>query len=557
MGPTTAPMANSRSNNGRRDGKTRARITQVASEAKLGTVFIAMFIGMLSSEPALAADAYSPGGTATNSTAAEPQTIRGGLQITPRITARETYTDNVTLSSGSQKQSDFISELAPGFKITDKTARTNLDIDYALSNLFYARDRDRNTLNHQLHSNGKFELVESLIFLDARAQISQQAVSVLGPIGADSSVTDNNRTFRSYSLSPYLRKYLSNQAVAEARYTFSQVSSNAQTSAVSDSTGNRIFLSLDSGRAYRDWGLGVNFTDDRIDYENFADTQFQNVTGTGRYRINNRLIAIGTLGYDRNDYFTTGDKPEGAFWTLGMEWRPTARTSLSANAGRRYFGNTYSLVFLHRTRRTTWDISYGQDIQTSRSQLIIPPRETDRTQVETELREKNTGLTDDAIRQRADEIVNANRAGLNLQTNVVFLEKKLRGLLTVNLAKSDILLSAFDTTRDSEVTQSFSIFNNSGDFSLSRIIKQSGVGAHWNYRLTERNQANIGVDFSRLKFVDIQRTDNTSTFNLGISRKLSQTANGSLNYRHLQRDSNFGTGEYDENAIFGVITATF
>jgi uncharacterized protein (PEP-CTERM system associated) len=127
----------------------------------------------------------------------------------------------------------------------------------------------------------------------------------------------------------------------------------------------------------------------------------------------------------------------------------------------------------------------------------------------------------------------------------------------LNLAKSEILLSAYDTVKDSETTQSFSIFNNSGDFSLSRVIKQSGVGAHWNYRLTARNQANIGLDLSKFRFVDIQRTDNTAAFNLGITRKLSREASGSLNYRYLQRDSNFGFGEYDENAIFGSITATF
>ena len=557
MGPTTAPMANNRRNNRWRYCGIRAQTSNLANGIRLGTVHVFVFVGMIWSRPALSADPYDITGVAADPAASAPLTERGGLHLKPRLFVRETYTDNVALAPGDQKKSDFITEIAPGFRLTDKTARTELDIDYSLNNLFYARDGDRNTLNHQLQALGKFELVENLFFLDSQAQISQQAVSISGPIGADSSTNDNNRTFRSYSISPYLKKRFGRQATAEARYTFSQVSSNSQTSAISDSTGNRISLGIESGPAFRDLGWGVNFIDDRIDYENFEDTKFQSFTGTGRYRINNRLFAIGSLGYDKNDYFTTGDKPEGATYSLGVDWRPSQRTSFTVSAGRRYFGTTYNLAFLHRTRRTAWDISYTQDIQTSRSQFVVQPRELDRNEVEDTVRRENPTLSNDEIRQRADERINLNRAGVNLQTNIVFLEKKLRGLVTLNLAKSEILLSAYDTVKDSETTQSFSIFNNSGDFSLSRVIKQSGVGAHWNYRLTARNQANIGLDLSKFRFVDIQRTDNTAAFNLGITRKLSREASGSLNYRYLQRDSNFGFGEYDENAIFGSITATF
>ena len=554
MGPTTAPMANNRSNS-RRRYRTLAQPSNVANGILLEVVNLVLLVGMLSSPSTFAVGPYNPVGAASNPPAYGPQVERGGLHVTPRISVRETYTDNVALAPGDQKNSDFISEIAPGLSVTDKTARTDLKIDYSLNNLFYARDSDRNTLNHQLQGFGKFEIVEDLLYLDSRAQISQQAVSALGPIGPDSSTSDNNRTFRSYSLGPYLRKRFGRQAVAEARYTFSQVSSNSATSAVSDSIGNRVSLGVESGPAYNMLGWGINFIEDQIDYENFEDTKFQSLTGSARYRISKGLFATGSLGYDKNDYFTTGDKPEGMAFSLGVDWRPTRRTHLTARAGRRYFGSTYNFAFLHRTRRSAWDISYTQGLQTSRSQFIIPPGGLDRNQIEESLRLSNPGLTEEELRQRTDDII--SRFGTNVQTNIVFVEKKWRGLFTLNLAKSDILLSAFDTVRDSEVTQSVSIFSNSGDFSLSRVIKQSGVGARWNYRLTARNRASIGLDLSRFRFVDIQRTDIISAFNLGFSRKLSQTASGSLHYRHLQRDSNFGSGEYDENAIFGSITATF
>ncbi len=547
-------MENSRSNRRQRHCGTRAQTSNGANGFRRKAYLLGL-LGMSWIQPGFAIDFYDAAAMVSDSNVSDPPTERGGLKIKLRVSARETYTDNVALAPADQKESDFVTEIAPGFRVTDKTARTDLDVDYSFNNLFYARDSDRNTINHQLQASGKIELVEDLFFLDSRAQISQQAVSVFGPIGADTNTSENNRTFRSYSLSPYLKKKLGREATIEARYTLSQVSSDAATTAVADSIGNRIYLGIDSGPAYRALGWGVNFVDERVNYENFEDTRFASLTGFGRYRLTKRLFATGSLGYDRNDYFTTGDQPEGVAFSMGIDWRPNQRTSLTASAGRRYFGSTYNLAFLNRTRRTGWDISYTQGIQTSRSQFIVPPGGLDRGQIEDSLRLTNPGLTDDELRQRTDDII--TRFGTNVQTNVVFLEKKWRGLFTWKLAKSDLLLSAYNTVRDSEVTQSFSIFNNAGDFSLSRVIKQSGVGARWNYRLTARNQASIGLDLSRFRFLDIQRTDNTSSFNLGISRKLSREASGSLNYRYLQRDSNFGSGEYDENAIFGSITATF
>ncbi len=487
-------------------------------------------------------------------------------RIEPRIQVRETYSDNIGLARSNAAKSEFVTEISPGISIRSSAARSRIDVNYSLNKLLYARDRDRDTLNHQLRAVGDFELVNDLIYLDTIANIRQQAVSAFGPIGANSSVNDNNRTFRSYSIAPYFRKAFGREATIEARYTFSQLSSDVNSSAISDSTGNRAIIKAESGPAFNDWGWGVEYLDDRIDYTRSTDTTFRSLTGNLRYRVTPKLFATGSFGVDKNDYVTIGEKPEGAFWTLGGDWRPSRRTSLSFSAGRHYFGNTYALSVQHTARRTSWDISYQQNLSTSRSQFAQPLGVTLRESEENRIRARNPAISDAAVQDLVDakvrDLVSAGldpdaAQGINFQTNTAFLEKKWQGLLTFNYTKSALILRAFDSIRDSATTGTVSVLNSSGDFALSKIIKQSGIGSSLRYQLSPRNNANVGLDLTRVRLVDIGRTDNLTTFNLGVTRKLSRSSNGALGYRHVRRDSNFNVNDYDENSLFGSFLVTF
>jgi uncharacterized protein (PEP-CTERM system associated) len=501
----------------------------------------------------------------SSSDAAETDLRQGGWQFTPRVLLRETYTDNVTLTRSNNQHSEFITEVNPGFSIRHKAARSNVDIDYSLNNYFYLKDRNRNTLNHQLHGVADFEIVDDLLFIDTRANVNQSAVSAFGPIGANSSQTNNNQTFRSYSLSPYLRKKLGREATVEARYTFSELSSNSNGSALSNSTGNGVLLKVDSGPAFSEWGWGGEYRRDNINYERSSDTTYESLTGNLRYRINPRLFATSSFGYDRNDYFTTGEKPEGAFWTLGADWRPSRRTTLNFSAGRRYFGNTYALTFQHSTRRTVWDISYQQNLSTSRSQFSTPLGSTLRSSIENSVRndatiapqDKQTIIDAQLNLARSQGIDPDAALGVNFQSNTAFIEKKWQGTLTLDFPKSELQFRAFDSVRDSSTVGTQSFLNRSGDFALSQIIKQTGVGSQWTYHLSPRNDANVGLDLSRFRLVDIGRTDNLTSLNMGIARKLSRSADGTIGYRFVRRDSNFNPNDYDENAFIGTLTVRF
>lgn len=567
MGPITAPMASNRwlgldhLHCRQQYLELRARECPKLKPARMLTFKLMAGVFLMS---AVGANAQETPAVQGASAAEAPAPVRGGWYIAPNITVRETYSDNIALSRKGSERSEFVTEINPGFSIKNKTSHSDVEIDYALNNFFYLRDRERNTLNHQLRASGMFELVDDLVFLDSRATIRQQAVSAFGPIGANSAVNNNNQTIRSFSVSPYLHKKFGNAAIGEARYSFSQQSSNGQSAKFSNSTGNRFLLKLDSGPAFADWGWGAEFINDRINYDGGSDTAFSSLTGNLRYRINPKLFATSSFGYDKNDYVTTGEKPAGASWSLGADWRPLRRTSLNVSAGRRYFGSTYALSFKHAARRISWDISYQQNLSTSQSQFSQPAG-TYRQFAEDTIRARAPGISEAALRNLVDAAARDYAAtgrdpdavqGVNFQTNSAFLEKRWQGLMTLDFPKSQLTLSAFGSVRDSATTGT-SILNASGDFALSRVVKQSGIGSHWTYHLSPRNEANVDLNLNRSRLVDIGRTDSSAILNVGIARKLSTTANGSIGYRYTRRDSNFDAIDYDENAILGTLSVTF
>ena len=124
-------------------------------------------------------------------------------KLTAGVGASETYTDNVALGSSGRQGGDFVTSITPTISAKKDGARLKVDAQYALQNLFYARDSTRNVLFHQLNARAKVELYEREFFLDTFATISQSAISPLGATGSDNvNATNNIANNRSFSISP-------------------------------------------------------------------------------------------------------------------------------------------------------------------------------------------------------------------------------------------------------------------------------------------------------------------------------------------------------------------
>ena len=99
--------------------------------------------------------------------------------IKPRIALTETWSDNVSVSSGqagNTKESGFITELAPGIRVDARTARLKAYFDYALVGQFYSTSSGNSRTQNSLNTFGTLEAVSNWLFLDFSGIIAQQAI---------------------------------------------------------------------------------------------------------------------------------------------------------------------------------------------------------------------------------------------------------------------------------------------------------------------------------------------------------------------------------------------
>lgn len=455
-------------------------------------------------------------------------------KVAPRLDLGESYTDNVTLAPSSSAKSDWITQVTPGISIEGSGSRLRLKADYALQNLIYANESSRNSFYHQLNANANATLVENALFLDARGNIQQQATSLLAPISNNNLNPGNVTDVSSYSVSPYLLHKFGSTAVGELRYTHDDVSSSA--GGLSDSKSDRVNLKLNSGQAFYQLGWGVAYGQEKIDYVGINDVDSKDLSANLSYRLTSKVNLLATYGYEKNNYIAI-NKPEGSYWNVGFAWNPTTLTNLAASYGKRFFGTTYALNLNHMTPNTTWQMSYGQDITTTRQ-----------LEFENKAQYFYAGCTPDTAKYGFLNDPSCPPLAIipfvqGVLTNETFVNKSFQGSVDVRAGKSVYILSAFNVIRELQTS--------------AATDKQHGISGQWKIRLSRRDDGNLGLGWSRNQFQIADRTDAYRYVTLGVTHRLEKKLNGSVDFRHTLRDSNIEGNEYIENALSGHLLWTF
>ncbi|KFI22352.1 exosortase, partial [Nitrosococcus oceani] len=103
-------------------------------------------------------------------------------RFTPLLAGGEVYTDNVTLAPRGEEQSDFITQVVPGFFLRGAGSRLQLGANYRMQNLFFAKDGDRNRTFHRLLGLARVELFKNHLFFNLRANVFQALISPTGAV---------------------------------------------------------------------------------------------------------------------------------------------------------------------------------------------------------------------------------------------------------------------------------------------------------------------------------------------------------------------------------------
>lgn len=485
-------------------------------------------------------------------------------QFVPSINASETYSDNVLLAPSNLATPGFITNLMPGILITGTGDRLNFQLSYALQDMIYDVGGWAHAYYNQLNASGHAELLPRFLFLDGGASISQQPLTLLGPVTANAAnLTGNVANVSTETISPYLLHDFGSLATGQVKFTRSATNYSYAGEPVANVAGaynpglaaSTLFsttmdttdVKLRNGDAfdYLSWALDYNRT--TTDYSNFIPATLTMSTLDLGYLLTPQFKLTGEGGYEDDTYVYVGPRPTGAFWNGGFSWAPTPRTQISATEGERFFGRTYSLNLSHYTRMTAWSASYSDQVTTSVMQQNIPPSAT--------LDQLLAGqIPDPTARQQAVQQILASLGpmgalfGQNVLTNQVFLMKSLQATAGINTPRDVILLTVFSnqSTPLQQVPANATLEANYlffGDFN------QYGTTLSWSHHFTALLSANASMNVTRFSFPGQSLEENTDMFLFGFSETLSPKLSGILNFRHQLMNSGVGGYNFQENAI--------
>jgi uncharacterized protein (PEP-CTERM system associated) len=272
--------------------------------------------------------------------------------------------------------------------------------------------------------------------------------------------------------------------------------------------------------------------------------------------VTRKLRVSATGGIERNNFISLGNnKVDGPFWNVGFDWAPTSRTQVGATVGQRFFGNTYSFNLTERTRRTTWNARYSEDITTTSAGVInstflgilyecqsLPPGTMPvATSANGFLVFFPAGVFPpaSALCQPAIGVVNNS---LSL-VNDTFVAKNLTAGVAYNLGRSVFSLNAFNLRRD---------FQQGGSFD-----RQTGVFAGWNWRVKPNTTFNLNGNVSRIDVPLSNRVDDFWAVSASVNRQFQPKLNGLVILRHQERSSNQPGNQYTENSITALVNMSF
>lgn len=478
-------------------------------------------------------------------------------QVQPGVQLRELYSDNVALQPDSLKEGQFVTELMPSLAILHKGPRLVLNSLVRLSAYAYGGARQEGTRrsSHEAQLSAQATLLDDLLYFSGQGMSAPRAVSPFAQPVSNGYTTANQDQVTTWSLSPYLQHRFDGGNTALLRFSRDHVAMATQGVGSSDSNNVLLSLNSDPRRGSLSWGLQYNRQD--LKGAQMQDSTTEELSSTLRYRLTGSLSLRVGAGHDKYDFSPLGGSTAGRSWNTGFAWTPSPRTSLDASIGHRFVGPVKSLLAMHRSRNTVWNISYDDTVTTSRDNFLLPATVDTFSMLD---RLYSARITDPALRRAAVEAY-IRQTGLpatladsiNYFSNRYYLQKQLRASVALNSARTTTLLSLYRTRRDGLSTrQSDSTLLGSSANSINDNVLQRGANVALTYRLSPRSTLALNQDISRGESLSGGVATHYNISRLAYTRKLASKLAASLEARHTS--GSVGNGNYVENSVIAALT---
>lgn len=268
----------------------------------------------------------------------------------PTLTA-EAGLLNVSGRVDGQNGTEWTGRLSPGFRWTLHGRQAQAQVFYEGSAVYRSGQQGSHAeWRNRLGSDLKAEIIDRRLTLSAHADVSQQAISALGtPVNEGTQGWDNRAEVARLFVSPQWRSRVGDWGVFDA--TWSSAISRSRHSALADSTAHNFVIGLGSQPGVR---LGWRGFAERQILDYSGSVQASDIDRVGLevfYLPDDAWRVSGRLGHEQSRIGSLAQRDYDNYGA-GVTWTPSRRTSVSASAEKRYFGNSHQVSAQHRWSRS-------------------------------------------------------------------------------------------------------------------------------------------------------------------------------------------------------------
>ena len=243
---------------------------------------------------------------------------------------------------------DTVTQLRPSIRLDSRSGRVVGSLEYSLNLAHHtqAAYQGQNAQNF-LTANLQAEAIDRWMFVDASANITQQAASAYGEQSATTG-SDNNANrieVGTVRVSPYVRGSLASALTYEARLTGSATNGRRSKAADSSATGGSLALSSAVPGTMFGWDLSAS--SQTLDFRTGRKTQSDRTQARVSWFLDPDLIFSVRGGQESTDVADVV-KTRYDNWGAGLTWRPSPRTRAQIDVDDRYFGRSHQVVLEHR-----------------------------------------------------------------------------------------------------------------------------------------------------------------------------------------------------------------
>ena len=298
--------------------------------------------------------------------------------VQPTLDFSAVATDNSELTTDALRRSDLIGDLNAGVIVRSRGSRVTITGDAGLDFIGYARHTEPDRVLPRGHLDLNAELLERALYFDGELSAVRTRSD---PLAAQSDTASTANTVSTVTLraSPYFAHEftptLSANARSDTTVTRNKTDDSSGLAAPDGSTYQRDTLSI--VRRPTPFGVSIDALHENTTYQNASASVLRtdSLQATLNTALNGELV-IGVLGGREHAVYSGTTQDETTYGGV-LQWRPSKRLALDADAEHHYYGTGWNLHFRDRLPRTSVDLTLARSASATSSSFGVTGPDSD------------------------------------------------------------------------------------------------------------------------------------------------------------------------------------